>query len=386
MRLEFSENGYAVSTEGVSIELLPKEYALLQFLSRNQGQAFSREQLLDRVWPREYPVERTVDDHIYRLRKKLAPLDGVEIRTVRGFGYVLTIGGGVGGDPGKPSAQDGELQEQMREIFVKYHRYGQGKSMLALARQQDVLGFELDPFYAVYTRFVQGDVQWLLDGGGLKPPERLYWLLLFFLFAGKPEESLAYCERALADGRLPESQHREVELLNILDLYAASGRPEAALERLRHTRERIARDPGFKSFETPAAVSELYARLYMETDDERLQALEARIERLLAEQPFLREIGSFQIVSGLRRLRAGDRKAGEARIDEGLGVLDISGFVPIKLFGLFRIVQLCRQMPVPGAEAAVRRYERQFAEESARCGLPGLLSRIGRELEAGLQG
>lgn len=228
---------------------------------------------------------------------------------MRGFGYVLTIGGG-GGDPGKPSAQDGELQEQMREIFVKYHRYGQGKSMLALARQQDVLGFELDPFYAVYTRFVQGDVQWLLDGGGLRPPERLYWLLLFFLFAGKPEESLAYCERALASGRLPESQHREVELLNILDLYAASGRPEAALERLRHTRERIARDPGFKSFETPAAVSELYARLYMETDDERLQALEARIERLLAEQPFLREIGSFQIVSGLRRLRAGDRKAG----------------------------------------------------------------------------
>lgn len=69
MRLEFSENGYAVSTEGVSIELLPKEYALLRFLSRNQGQAFSREQLLDRVWPREYPVERTVDDHIYRLRK-----------------------------------------------------------------------------------------------------------------------------------------------------------------------------------------------------------------------------------------------------------------------------------------------------------------------------
>lgn len=69
MHLSFDEVHYQVTSEGLDIRLLPKEYALLMFLYRNQGRAFTREQLLDHVWPMEYPVERTVDDHIYRLRK-----------------------------------------------------------------------------------------------------------------------------------------------------------------------------------------------------------------------------------------------------------------------------------------------------------------------------
>lgn len=70
-QLIFDPAGYTVNDGMESVELLAKEFALLQFLYERRGQAFSREQLLDRVWVLEYPVERTVDDHIYRLRKKL---------------------------------------------------------------------------------------------------------------------------------------------------------------------------------------------------------------------------------------------------------------------------------------------------------------------------
>ncbi|MDF2937146.1 MAG: hypothetical protein K0Q90_2519, partial [Paenibacillaceae bacterium] len=162
MHLSFDEVHYQVTSEGLDIRLLPKEYALLVFLYRNQGRAFSREQLLDHVWPMEYPVERTVDDHIYRLRKKLSPLQGLEIRTVRGQGYSLTVKDKASLLDTAPAARDPALNQAMRDVFGKYHTYGQGRSMLILARQQDVLGYEMDPFYAVYLHFVQGDVEWLL--------------------------------------------------------------------------------------------------------------------------------------------------------------------------------------------------------------------------------
>jgi DNA-binding response OmpR family regulator len=70
--------------------LSPKEFALLYFLSRNMGQVFSRETLLDRVWGRDAFVSaRTVDVHVRWLRTRIEPDDENPIRiiTVRGVGY-----------------------------------------------------------------------------------------------------------------------------------------------------------------------------------------------------------------------------------------------------------------------------------------------------------
>lgn len=91
MSLQFDEGTYTVSQQMDSIRLLAKEFALLHFLYENKDKAFTRSQLLDRVWPLEYPVERTVDDHIYRLRKKLKRWDEVSLDTVRGYGYRLAL-------------------------------------------------------------------------------------------------------------------------------------------------------------------------------------------------------------------------------------------------------------------------------------------------------
>ncbi|NGM82722.1 winged helix-turn-helix transcriptional regulator [Paenibacillus sp. 7124] len=375
MVLEFNENGHTVSAEDITVELFAKEFALLRFLYRNRGRVFSREQLLDNVWPLEYPVERTVDDHIYRLRKKLGPFEGLTIRTVRGFGYCLTVREQAPGIDASPSVQDVELREKMREVFVKYHQYGQGKSMLALARQQDILGYELDPFYSAYVRFVQGDLEWLLTGGDIPDFERAYWLLLFFIITGEPKDSLNYCEQVLAAGLLPPSQHRELEILNILDLYALTGAPEKALERLKLTRRVIA-EPGYENFETPVSTAEMFVHLMKGTPDGEMQRMAEAIEGLLKTKPFLREIGCYTIIKGLWMLRKNERRMGESLLDEGLRVLDLSGFVPIRLFGLYHIAHFCRQFAFKGEEAVLRKYEALFAEEQERCGLPGLMGRI----------
>ncbi|MES1940631.1 phosphate regulon transcriptional regulatory protein phoB [Salinisphaera sp. T5B8] len=71
------------------VKLGPTEYRLLRFFMSNPERVYSREQMLDRVWGQNVFVEeRTVDVHIRRLRKALAPY-GFDhfIQTVRGSGY-----------------------------------------------------------------------------------------------------------------------------------------------------------------------------------------------------------------------------------------------------------------------------------------------------------
>jgi len=78
--------------KGQSLDLRPKEYQLLHFLSRHAGQVFTREALLSRVWGYEGNVEeRTVDVHVRRLRSKLASIapDAEVILTEWGVGYRL---------------------------------------------------------------------------------------------------------------------------------------------------------------------------------------------------------------------------------------------------------------------------------------------------------
>lgn len=82
------DNGtHSVSVSGEIIRLTLKEYELLHLFLRNQGRAFTREQLLDAVWGIDYVGEsRTVDVHIGTLRNKLGAC-GTRIETVRGVGY-----------------------------------------------------------------------------------------------------------------------------------------------------------------------------------------------------------------------------------------------------------------------------------------------------------
>ena len=75
---------------GESVSLSPKEFDLLHYLLANAGQAFSRDQLLDAVWDKEFfGYPSTVTVHIRRLREKIEkdPDRPAHVKTVWGVGY-----------------------------------------------------------------------------------------------------------------------------------------------------------------------------------------------------------------------------------------------------------------------------------------------------------
>lgn len=88
LRLDFSS--YQAWLHDEPIALTPKEYELLKLLVTNPGRAFSRDELLERIWGYEYYGDtRTVDVHIRHLRAKLKDDENISkaIETVRGIGY-----------------------------------------------------------------------------------------------------------------------------------------------------------------------------------------------------------------------------------------------------------------------------------------------------------
>ena len=80
-----------VFRDGQEIKLGPTEFRLLEFFLTNPKRVYSRDQILESVWPNNVNVEsRTIDVHIRRLRQSVNLKNKRElIRTVRSSGYSL---------------------------------------------------------------------------------------------------------------------------------------------------------------------------------------------------------------------------------------------------------------------------------------------------------
>jgi DNA-binding winged helix-turn-helix (wHTH) protein len=80
-----------VSCGGRSIDLLPREFQLLEYMMRHQGQLVTRAMLFREVWNYKFvPDSNLVDVHVGRLRRKIdQPDEAPMIYSVRGQGYVL---------------------------------------------------------------------------------------------------------------------------------------------------------------------------------------------------------------------------------------------------------------------------------------------------------
>ena len=80
-----------VVRRGAVIELTPKEFLLLAFLARRQGEVLSRTLIAEHVWDMNFDSDTNVIDvHVRRLRSKVDdPFETKLIHTVRGMGYVL---------------------------------------------------------------------------------------------------------------------------------------------------------------------------------------------------------------------------------------------------------------------------------------------------------
>ena len=78
---------HQVLTESGPINLTATEFKLITLFARSPGRVFTRDILMDVIWGQEYyGVDRTVDTHVSRLRRKLGAF-GEHIETVHGVGY-----------------------------------------------------------------------------------------------------------------------------------------------------------------------------------------------------------------------------------------------------------------------------------------------------------
>lgn len=86
--IKLDNSKFEVKKSGLKLSLTLKEYAILEFLIRNKGQAISREQILDHCWDHTFDsFSNIVDVYIKQLRKKLG--NESSIQTIRGVGYKI---------------------------------------------------------------------------------------------------------------------------------------------------------------------------------------------------------------------------------------------------------------------------------------------------------
>lgn len=89
--LEMDLLGRTVHRGGAAVQLQPREFRLLEYLMKHEGEVVTRTMLLESVWDFHFdPRTNIVETHISRLRSKINHDDSPElIHTVRGAGYLL---------------------------------------------------------------------------------------------------------------------------------------------------------------------------------------------------------------------------------------------------------------------------------------------------------
>ena len=89
--IEIHLNNYDIFIDEEKIDFPRKEFELLTYLAKNPNKVYSRDELLNQVWSDNvYVVDRTVDVHIGRIRKKLGRYRDI-IETIVGVGYRCNI-------------------------------------------------------------------------------------------------------------------------------------------------------------------------------------------------------------------------------------------------------------------------------------------------------
>jgi len=86
-KLEINLLNKKVLLDNTELVFTKKEFEILKIFLENRNQVFTREELLEKVWPEDVCVQdRTIDVNINRLRKKIDPY-GKNIVTRLGYGY-----------------------------------------------------------------------------------------------------------------------------------------------------------------------------------------------------------------------------------------------------------------------------------------------------------
>lgn len=317
--LQFVDSNYAILYKGTPITFYPKEYELFYFLYHHPNQLFSREQLLNHIWRNENPVDRTVDDHIYRIRKKIKAIKDIQVKTIRSSGYQLIIT-----KPElPPSTMDSNIKRITTELMNEYKRLGQGNQILLLEKYKDDLGVPIDPFYQLYSKIIEGKFHWAIDTNEYSFWEKSYFLLQFYyMIQFDAHKSLMYFEKALHHHKMPQSYEHETKLLKIVDLYLETDQLHRAQQTLDLA---TAHYQHLAQYILPIKIKSIY--IYLRTGDwERLEKEIKDIESTLVSSPSLRDQGNFLMAKGIWLLFQGENNQGNQLIQSGLTHLKESGF------------------------------------------------------------
>ncbi|WP_066254303.1 winged helix-turn-helix domain-containing protein [Neobacillus drentensis] len=338
-QLHFHPSNLQVSFHGKTVTLLPKEFSLLQFLHTHPNQGLSREALLDAVWPLEAPVDRTVDDHIYRLRKKLKIWNQfILIETVRGVGYRLTYLNEKGFIP--PSIEDKDFNSQFSQIISKYHLFGQGESMQVVADQQKVLGVNLSPFYLMYMEIIKGNWKVLLDE---KIPywNRAYFMIvLYSLLEDDPAIGCNGIEKMLQKNNLETAQKWELQGLDLVFFLIWDNQIEKASQHIDWALEMVSKHQ-LDTFHIVVSLTQVYVLLHQSLEKAKEKLLV--IENLLKDKPYLRERSHFEIAKGIFQLKNKEYDAGKQSINKGIEIMKSTKFELQLFYSITHVYHLLRQ-------------------------------------------
>jgi len=378
--IHFEPDTCRIRHGGESLQLLPKEFVLLRYLHENAGRSFSREQLLNAVWPMEAPVDRTVDDHVYRLRKKTAGWSHLfRLETVRGKGYKLTLAPSAPGE--RPLLSDGQFAADVGRLFSKYHSLGMGAAMQLLSEHRDILSLPEDPYYDAYVRFVRGDFRSLLEAENVDPSQKAAYAAFILSFVEEnPGVPLSYIERlTAAKGRLTPDWIADLKS-EAVSLYLEAGLPDRARATLNGLGPIVAglESPSFTAvfLLKQACLSIREIRL----DDALAQLLEC--EELLNRHPILRERGAYLVCKASFLYRRREIAAARESLDEGIETTKRTRFVP-HLLGCLRLI--LRYFRTDDADPAYReKYRRQWDALSERYRLDELPELAAKVLERSL--
>lgn len=331
---------YSVSYKGETFILLPKEFALFSFLYSNRGITFSRDTILERVWGLSDSTDRTVDDHIYRLRKKLKFIDIVAIETIRSSGYRLMLK--TINQMENPLQQDNDFQSALELLFSKYINYGQGKGLTLLANQQEHLDLSISHEREIYLHFFQGDFQWIVNETSISFWEKaFYFLHIYSIIQFDSLKTLTFFEKIINTKKLPSQFQTEIEMLTVIDKYIRAGHFEISHQKINDLYLTL------NSMENEAISFyvfnlDLKLQLYSRNWDNAYLLI---IERFNYFQscPFQREKGQFSILCGMYYYLSDKHKdVSKAKhlLNDGLDLLEKSGFKPNFINGLNIILSL----------------------------------------------
>ncbi|MGB8954785.1 MAG: winged helix-turn-helix domain-containing protein [Tumebacillaceae bacterium] len=376
MPIQFHEKDFSITHGPDKIVMLPKEYALLHFLYANKNQPFTREDLLDRVWPLEAPVDRTVDDHIYRLRKKTKHWDHLfTLDTIRGSGYRLTLK--VQPIDPRPLAQDPEVTATIVNLMHKYHLFGQGEALRVLTEHRAALGVSLSQTDEVRLHFMNADFEWILEHLQMGQPEDAYLLLFMLLYIHEDAERTLYLfERACEKGTLPQYVRLDL-MMGAITLNIDTGRTDHALHLFREL-ERIVVGEEITSFLIFMRLHEFYLNFFT-GHLEKAERILAEVESLLVQYPYQREKGAFTIAKGVWALAHDQRAEADACFTEGLQILRQSQFVSHVISGLYTIRKGIRRI-APKWELRTK-YQKLWDDLAARHRFAELEPKIAQVLD-----